>query len=315
MFLAVAEARSINKAAAQLKIQASSVSRKIDALETSLEVTLFHRRTTGMVLTEAGEDLVKRARSMQHFADDIERSVRSRDKREEGLVAIAASDALGSLWIAPRVTDFLNRNPKIQISLECITGPGKPDDVRPDITIALDKSIADVGDDIMQLATLHYVFVASPQYVETYGTPRSMASAAGDHRTLRQTGQVAQRESWGARASAVETLAQYSFETNSSPAAMSAIRAGAGVATVPTYVFSFAPELVIIGQEQSVPIALWLVVHKEARNAVRVTRAVEWLKSIFDVRNNPWFRDEFIHPEEFAAEEPAPAPPVRRPKR
>lgn len=316
VFLAVAEARSINKAAAELKIQASSVSRKIDGLEKSLEVTLFHRRRTGMVLTDAGEDLFTRARSMQHFADDIERSVRSRDRREEGMVTIAAPDALGSLWVAPRVSDFLNRNPKIQISLDCVVGPAALEgDVRPDITISLDKSLAEVGDDTMRLGMMHYVFVASPAYLETYGTPRSMASAAGDHRTLRQTGQVSQRETWGARASAVETLAQYSFETNSSPGALSAIRGGAGVATVPTYVFTLAPELVIIGQEQSVPINMWLIVHQEARNAVRVTRVVEWLKAIFDARTNPWFRDEFIRPEDFTAEEQAPAAPVRRPKR
>ncbi|MEZ5996412.1 MAG: LysR family transcriptional regulator [Hyphomonadaceae bacterium] len=307
VFAVVAKAGSVNKAAAELMLQPSSVSRRIEELETKLEAQLFHRRRTGMVLTPAGEDLYDRALSMQHFADDIERSVRGRDRREEGIVTISAPDGVGSLWIAPRIGEFLARNPKIEISLDCQIGPVPPDpENRPDITVALDQSFADVGDDASDLATLHYLFAAAPSYLETYGTPRSIASAAGDHRTLKQTGQVSQRQTWSKRAGAIETLASFSFETNSSAALVAALRGGAGVATMPSYIFTQAPELVVIGGEQSVPIRLWLIIHRESRNATRVLRAAEWLKSIFDGRANPWFREEFISPQEFLAQAPKP---------
>jgi DNA-binding transcriptional LysR family regulator len=309
IFAAVAAAGSVNKAAADLKIMPSSVSRRIDDLETRLEVKLFYRSPAGMTLTSAGEDLNDRARSMQHFADDIERSVRARDRRDEGVVTIAAPDGVGSLWIAPRLGDFLARNPKIHISLDCRIGPSLDPESRADITIALDEKQAQIGDDASALATMHYVFVAAPSYIETYGAPRSAASAAGDHRTLRHTGQIAQRENWSARASAVEALSQFAFETNSSAALVNALRGGAGVATAPTYILSTAPELVMIGEERSVPIRLWMIVHQQARNAARVTRVADWLKQIFDTRTNPWFRDEFVHPTEFAppAEEAPPS--------
>lgn len=314
VFLAVSETGSVNKAAAELKIQPSSVSRRIDELEIRLDVKLFSRRRTGMVLTSAGEDLKDRALSMRHFAEDIERSVRSRDRREEGLVTIAAPDGVGSLWLAPRIGDFLACNPNIQISLDCCVGPATPDaDHRPDITIALDKSLADIGDDMSALATMHYVFMAAPSYLETYGAPKSAASAAGDHRTLRQSGQISQRETWDARATAVETLASFSFETNSSWALVAALCAGSGVATAPTYLLTIAPELVIIGEERSTPIRLWLVVHKESRNAARVMRVAEWLRSVFDWRENPWFRDEYLGPEDFLPrQQKVPEPPAAR---
>lgn len=303
IFAAVAAAGSVNKAATELKIMPSSVSRRLDDLETKLEVKLFHRRRTGMVLTSAGEDLYDRAQSMQRFADDIERSVRARDKRDEGQVIIAAPDGVGSLWIAPRVHDFLSRNPKIQVALDCnVGGPTvTDDDVRPDITITATESQADVGDDISFLATMHYVFLASPSYLETYGTPKSAASAMGDHRTLRQTGQITQRDKWGQRAQAIGALAQHSFESNSSSAILNALRAGAGIGTAPTYALTMAPELVQIDPTTAIPIKLWLIVHRESRNAQRVARTAEWIKSIFDTRTNPWFRDEFIPPSEFLA--------------
>lgn len=315
VFAAVAEAGSVNKAAVELKITPPSVSRRIEDLETRLEVRLFQRAPTGMTLTSAGKDLLDRAQSMQRFADDIERSVRARDRRDEGGVTIVAPDGIGSLWVAPRIADFLSRNPKIQVALDCRIGPAP--DSRPDITIALDRAQAQDGDDITPLATMHYVFLAAPAYLETYGTPRSAASAAGDHRTLKHTGQVSQREAWSARAAAVEMLADFSFETNSSAALVQALRAGAGVATAPTYLLTSAPELVMVGAEQSVPIKLWLIVHQESRNAARVTRVADWLKSIFDTRANPWFREEFIPPAELAASIPetpqeTPAPRRRR---
>lgn len=314
VFLAVAETGSVNKAAALLKIQPSTVTRRVDELETRLDVKLFVRKRTGMKLTSAGEDLKDRALSMRYYAEDIERSVRARDRREEGLVTIAAPDGVGSLWIAPRIGQFLAQNPKIQISLDCRTGPAPAaDDSQPDITVALDKSFAEIGDDASTLATMHYVFASSPPYVETYGAPKSVASAAGDHRTLYQTGQVSQRETWGARAEAISTLAAFSFETNSSYAMVAALRGGAGIATVPTYLFTIAPELVTIGAEQSIPIRLWLVIHRESRNAARVARAAEWLHAIFDKRANPWFRDEYVRPEDFTpgATETPPAKPKR----
>lgn len=301
VFAAVAAAGSVNQAATELKMVASSVSRHIDDLERKLEVKLFRRSTTGMTLTAAGEDIYDRARSMRHIADEIEDSVRARDTREEGRVVISAPDGVGSLWVAPRLSAFLQRNPKIQISLDCQIGPNVDLDNRADITIALNESQAQIGDDASALATMHYVFLAAPSYIETYGTPTSLASAAGDHRTLRQTGQVSQRDTWDRKAAAVEALADFSFETNSSAAFMSALASGAGVGTAPTYVLQRWPELVLVGSDRSVPIKLWLIVHKESRNAARVLRVSEWLRSIFDARTNPWFRAEFVHPTDFGA--------------
>lgn len=299
VFAAAASAGSINKAATELRITASNVSRHISDLERRLDVRLLERNKTGVTLTEAGETLLDRARSMQRMADEIERDARGRDRRDEGVVTIAAPDGVGSLWVAPRVGDFLSRNPRIKISLDCRVGAPRETDVRSDITIALDAGQARIGDDTSTLATMHYVFMASPKYLETYGMPKSAPSAAGDHRTLKHTGQIFQRDTWGARASAMEALAQFSFETNSSAAMVEALRGGAGIAAAPTYLLKAAPELVIVGSEPSVPIKLWLVVRQEARKTARVARVAEWLKTIFDSRSNPWFREEFVSPDEF----------------
>ncbi|MBL8542809.1 MAG: LysR family transcriptional regulator [Hyphomonadaceae bacterium] len=300
IFAAVAAAGSVNKAAVELKVQPSSVSRRIGDLEKRMEAKLLLRTRTGVSLTAAGEDLLDRAQSMQRIADDIERAVRARDKRDEGGVTIAAPDGVGALWLAPRIPDFLDRYPQIQLALNCIQDGAAPDLVRrPDISISVDKSLADIGDDASELATMHYVFAASPAYLKAHGTPNSLASAAVDHRALKHTGQVMQRDNRTSRAYAAAALASFSLESNSSSAVVAALRAGAGIATVPTYLLTLAPELVVIGGEQSVPIKLWLIVHKQSRHAARVARAADWLRSVFDGKTNPWFRAEYVPPDEF----------------
>jgi len=314
VFKAVAAAGSINKAAADLMLTPASVSRHIKDLEQRLDVRVFDRTKTGVTLTDAGADLLDRAHSMQRMADEIESSVRSRDRRDEGNVTIAAPDGLGALWLAPRVSDFLSRNPRIQLSLDCRVGPLRESDIRADITLCADASQAQIGDDTSQIATMHYVFLAAPSYLETYGTPKSMPSAVGEHRTLKQTGQIFQRDTWGNRAIAIEMLAQFAFESNSSSAVVAALRGGAGVATAPTYLLTSAPELVIVGEERSVPIKLWMIIRKEARDTARVVRVVEWLKTIFDGKTNPWFREEYVSPAEFnePPEDESAKPPAKR---
>ena len=45
---------------------------------------------------------------------------------------------------------------------------------------------------------------------------------------------------------------------------------------------------------------IWLTYHPDARKTPRMSLVVDWLKSIFAADRFPWFRDEFIHPNELA---------------
>lgn len=301
-FVAVAELKSLSKAAHTLKVTPSQVSRRITELEQRLATKLLNRTQAGVTLTPAGEDVLDMALSMQRFASSIENSARSRDQREEGQVTLVVPDGLAGLWIAPRIGDFLNANPRIQLAIDCGLPVAEAITQGPDLTIVPDISNVQVGDQTELLCTLHYLFVASPKYVETYGAPSSLAAAAGDHRALKHVAQTFQRNNWGKRATAVETLSSFSLESNSSTVIMTAILSGAGIATVPSYCFRDHPDLVIVGPVTSVPIKLWLVAHHGAKDTARVKRVAEWLRGLFDTKVNPWFREEFVPPERFAAE-------------
>lgn len=301
IFLVIAEQKSVTKAAHILQVTPGMVSRRLDELEAALDARLFVRTANGVVLTPAGEDMLDRALSMRRFADSIEEQVRGRDRRAEGMVTIRAPDGMTGFWIAPRVPAFQDENPKIQLTLDCGT---LVDYVAsdPEILITPEHSDARPGDMVEKIAVLHYVFVASPEYIVRHGAPKTAASAVEEHRTLRHVAQTHQRESWDARAAAVESLASFSVVTNSSQAIVATLLAGGGVCTAPSLFCHLYPQLQLIGPEAGFPIQLWLVVRKEAQSSARVQLVTQWLKTIFDTKYNPWFRDEFVAPSKFAAE-------------
>lgn len=301
-FVAVAELKSLSKAAQALKVTPSQVSRRITELEGRLATKLLNRTQSGVTLTAAGEDVFDMALSMQRFATSIENTARSRDLRDEGQVTIAVPDGLASYWLAPRIGDFLNANPRIQLAMECGLWAREPLRAAPDVTITPSLDTAEAGDTTEELCSVHYLFVAAPKYIETYGVPTSLASAAGDHRTLKHVAQKFQRDNWDERAKAIEALSSFSLETNSSAVMVSALTSGAGIGTMPSYLLHLYPEMKVIGPMQSIPIKLWLVTHQAAKESARVKRVAEWLRSLFDTKINPWFRQEFVPPERFEAE-------------
>jgi DNA-binding transcriptional LysR family regulator len=75
-FVAIAEERSISRAAQRLHVSQPPLTRRLRALEEALRVRLVSRSAAGVAPTAAGEELLRRARALLAEADDIERRLR-----------------------------------------------------------------------------------------------------------------------------------------------------------------------------------------------------------------------------------------------
>ncbi|MES1200115.1 MAG: LysR family transcriptional regulator [Pseudomonadota bacterium] len=297
VFLAVAETKSFSAAAKLLGLTQPTVSRRLDDLEQRLNAQLVLRGLSGVSLTEAGEAIRDHVVTMERSAQAIERLALNRDKRDEGRVRLAAPDGLAGFWIAPRIAEFQRENPKIAISLDAGLWPNDP--LREEIDLALQFEEEKRLDSVVQrLATYHYALFASSDYLGTYGKPRTLAEVA-DHRVILHSAQTRQPQSWHPKADALRALSGAQVETNSSAAVIFATRAGAGISLLPTVALTFAPELVMIGEEPLARLTLWLVHHVDAGKVERVRRVMDWLKRAFDNRTNPWFREEYVSPRQF----------------
>jgi hypothetical protein len=72
---------------------------------------------------------------------------------------------------------------------------------------------------------------------------------------------------------------------------------GAGLGMLPTYLWAIgaAVEPVEIGLRTEFDI--WMTYHPAARRSVRIATTLKWLKTLFDPKVYPWFRDEFVAPD------------------
>jgi LysR family transcriptional regulator, low CO2-responsive transcriptional regulator len=114
----VAQAGTVNAAAAIAHTSQPAISREVRNLEERLGVVLFDRLPRGMRLTEAGQMLLGYAEKIFALEKAAERAMRELADLEGGQLAIGASNTLGMYLLPALVSDFYLRYPKVQLSLE-----------------------------------------------------------------------------------------------------------------------------------------------------------------------------------------------------
>lgn len=298
-FVAAAQTGSFGAAARRLRTTQPTVTRRIEDLELRLGGRLFDRGLRGVTLTRAGELVYDRALTMQRASLDIERLSLDNETPHEGEVTIAAPEGIGGYVIGPEVAEFVRENPGIRLALDCGFYPENPVDAHVDLSVQLTDASGTPELAATPLASLHYALFASKDYLETYGAPTRIEAAVG-HRFIYHSAQVSKRGRWGAKTSAFIELSAPSMVVNSSTLMLHAIQQGAGIGAIPTAIAPLAPDLVMLDIPPLASSTLWLCHHRDAVKAGRVAKVADWLASIFDARERPWFRPEFIHPREFA---------------
>jgi DNA-binding transcriptional LysR family regulator len=117
-FLEVARARNLIRASQKLKVDHTTVSRRVRELERTLNTTLFKRSKAGFALTEAGLRLLQFAEGMENNANAIVESVVGQDATDAaGAVRIASMEGIGSMYLTPCIAEFNKAYPSIQIEL------------------------------------------------------------------------------------------------------------------------------------------------------------------------------------------------------
>lgn len=115
-FLAVAGSESVSAAARRLGQSHSTVLRRLDKLETALDVRLFERFQTGYVLTASGEELHALLAPIGEGMQDIERKLGGQDAALQGTIRVTTTDTLMTVLL-PTLADFRARYPGIQLQI------------------------------------------------------------------------------------------------------------------------------------------------------------------------------------------------------
>lgn len=162
-FLAAARHLSFTRAAADLHLTQSALSRQIQGLEEELGTPLFVRSTRQMMLTTAGEALLMAAGAGLKQIDDAVARLRASSARRQIVVTTFASCA--SLWLIPRLHGFSAVYPDVDVN--CIATDRAVDLEAENVDVALRCTAHDTGD-----ANAHFLF---PEFVLPACSPALLA--------------------------------------------------------------------------------------------------------------------------------------------
>jgi LysR family transcriptional regulator, glycine cleavage system transcriptional activator len=163
VFEVAARSGGFGKAAQELNVTQSAVSRQISVLESYLGVRLFHRERTGSKLTEAGEEFA--AEIAEPFAKLAAASHRLVERKPNSPLRLRAYATFASRWLIPHLANFHKRHPRIQITVSNTVKP--VDFTRETVEIAIQVGTGNwpntnaihLFDDVIQP-------VASPEFLK-----------------------------------------------------------------------------------------------------------------------------------------------------
>jgi DNA-binding transcriptional LysR family regulator len=179
-FLAVARAGSTLAAARELKVNQTTVARRIAALEESLGVRLFDRNQDGYCISEAGADFLAQAERVAGEAETFSRLVEQRKRNLSGVVRLTTPDAVANILVTPSLAEFMELYPDIRV--EVIGTDARLDLSRGEADIALRAGNlpSDPGLVVRKLAESPWGFYCSEYYARKHGVPANLAEV-NDH--------------------------------------------------------------------------------------------------------------------------------------
>lgn len=176
-FTALAQAGSLSAAARELGVSAAAVSRHLAQMEARLGLALVNRTTRRMSLTPEGEVYLAHARKILGDIDELENQLWGSTATPQGLLRVNATLGFGRSHIAPLISRFVARYPRVDVQLQLSVNPPPSGEDAWDVCFRFgnppdSRAIARL------VAPNRRVVVASPAYLARHGQPRTPADLA-----------------------------------------------------------------------------------------------------------------------------------------
>lgn len=171
IFIKIVEAGGISRAAEQLGIAKSAVSRRLGELERRLGVQLMNRSTRRYSLTEAGRNYYARAAQILSDTAELDAEISERQGLLRGSVRMSLPLSFGLQHLAPAIIDFACQHPDLTVDIDFSDRHVDLIEEGYDLAIRITdpKSSTLIA---RKLTPIHFVLCASPAYLERRGEPR-----------------------------------------------------------------------------------------------------------------------------------------------
>jgi DNA-binding transcriptional LysR family regulator len=279
IFLEVARQGSVHAAAKRLKLDHSTVTRRIGKLESQLAVKLLDRSPRGIAVRQEAKALLAHIEQMDVHAGSLEDTVTHASAETPQIVRVATMEGLASLYLARCLPALARFAPNTKIELVSIPQ-----------TVDLSRKEADIflsffnpksrGLKSALFGRCSLFLYCSPDYLRQHGVPK-------DRKDLQRhvfVGYIDDLLAIHAVRWLDEVIAEprMSFHSNSIIAQCNAAVAGMGIVLLPTFVAAGVTGLQRIRPDIVVRREIWVSLRTEQSHQTRIRSVIRFLRHIFN---------------------------------
>jgi len=276
LFRAVARAGSLSGAARDLAVSQPTVGRRLSALESRLNTTLFVRTPRGLELTQTGAQLLESAEAMADAAAEADARALGAGRAPEGTVTVSMIESLTLGWAVEALRACRERYPAIDL------------DIKVDMAVAdLHRRQADIALRMVRptqsrliarkAGEMEWGFFAADSYLQRAGTPKRFDDLARHDLVMPDETLARYMQPL---LEAVSTFAdRVVFRSNNAAALIAATCAGYGIGF----------HSCLLAQSQSYSLRrvlpelaptrtdIWIVAHEDVRRSARIRAVYDFL--------------------------------------
>ena len=265
-FLALYRNETLGGAAKTLKVNSTTVARRIVQLEQDLGCRLFDRPNGQYVITADAEEILQTAMQLEAQFSLINQQLNSRDKNLSGIVRITSVSTFINGYLLKKLPDFQCRYPDIQ--LELIADASQLSLSQREADLAIRMGRPETGQLIISKLTdiAYAVYGNKNTQPETTLNNHPWVLLDDKYANLPEAKWVSQNVS----------SARPVLRTNVGLGSVEAVKQGIGVACLPCYLASYYQ---LSPLTKAFPMReLWLLQHPNLRELTRIRVFIDWLK-------------------------------------
>ncbi len=275
--LALARYGSLGEAGRALRLDPTTVSRRISALEEHTGAALFLRDAEGWRLTEVGRRVVDAAGRMAGEVRALARDLEAATERVVGTVRLTTLDYIATSYLAPRLAELRARHPELVLDLRCTEQILDLTAGQADVALRLMRP-TEAGVRVRRLVQVPLGLYGARAYVERHGLDPLPPGAEADLVMLGPPDSRLPEMRW------VRELVPHGrvvAATNSVPTAYALVVAGLGLGVMTLAAARAHPGLVRLDRGLPPPDrALWRVVPEALADAPKIRAVVDWLDEV-----------------------------------
>jgi DNA-binding transcriptional LysR family regulator len=278
-FLELARQARLMPAARRLKVDHTTVSRRISELEKDLAVKLFERRPDGFVLTEEGHKLLSIAEKMEAQGNAVAETISTKSAELSGKVRLATMEGIAAYYLTQKLVEFNDVYPRILVELVTerhLTNLSKRE---ADISISFEPPMGPRLD-VRKAGTFALGLYSSEKYLKKRGIPKGVDGLqAHDFVDYVSDLVLIRKVHWLLDVIEPEHVV---FRSSSMAAQQNAIVSGRGIGLLPYFSAKTDSRLVRVLPDVRVERELFVAVHEDIQFMGRIRALTRFLFDLFE---------------------------------